>query len=155
MSIYILLVYIYIYTSFISTHLNEHISLFFEGKKKNESFYLLRRFVGVFSKKNPMSGYNAPSAAADVWPRAGGLSSSGPVPLGGGPSGLPNFSSPGVGNLPPPVPQQPRTPFPAIRPGLGPANSLISNNYVPGSNYPSINPMAANVVCILFKTRIL
>ncbi len=155
--------YIHTYISFVSTHLNAHIYLFFEGKKKNESYYLLRLFVGVFWKKRTMSGLIAPSASANVWPRLTGSSSTGPVPLGGGgggATGLPIITNPNLpsntmtraGNLPPPIPQAPLTPFPSVRTPLRPTNSLDSNNYATANIFPSINPMAGNLVCI-FQTK--
>jgi hypothetical protein len=105
-----------------------------------------------------MSGLPTPSAAAEVWPRAAGSTSTGPIPLGGGgPTGLPvvnnpnlpTYSSLGGGTLPPPVPQPPTTPFPAIRPTVGLTNSTISNNYATTNTLPPINPMPGNLVCTL------
>jgi hypothetical protein len=124
---------------------------------KNESHDLLRLFVGVFLKKGTMSGLIASSASANVWPRLTGLPSTGPVPFGGGgPTGLPTVTNPNLpsntiarsGNLPPPVPQPPLTPFPSVRPPLGAANSLASNNYASTNFFPPTNPMAGNFVCI-------
>lgn len=108
-----------------------------------------------------MSGLPVPSASADVWPRNIGSTSTGPIALGGGPTGSPfgnNSNSPaytpmGVGNLPPPIPQAPTTHFPSSRPQLGPANSLVSNNYATATTSPSTNPMPMNFVCILLKRK--
>lgn len=108
-------------------------------------------------RKNTMSGLIASPASANVWPRATGLTSTGPIPLGSGPTGLPIVTNPnlpsnittGVANLPPPVPQAPLTPFPSIRPALGPTNSLASNSYATPNPFPSLNPMTGNLVCIL------
>jgi len=129
----------------------------FEGKKKKEICYLLRLFLGVVWKKSTMSGLIAPSASAGVWPRATGFPSTGPIPLGGGSTGLPVVTNPnlpsnittGVGNLPPPIPQPPTTPFPSMRQPLGLSNSFASNNYATANTLPSMNSMPTNLVCIL------
>ena len=103
-----------------------------------------------------MSGLPSGSAAAEVWPRGTGPAG-GPVSLGGGSPGLstvnnpnlPSYSTLGGVNLPPPVPQIPSTPFPAIRTATGPSNSMLSNNYATANTLPSTNPMTVNAVCIL------
>ena len=107
-----------------------------------------------------MSGPLAPSALSGVWPRTGGSTAtggslSGPVPLGGL-GGLPTVNNPnlppnlgaGAGNFPPPVPQQPRTPFPQLRQPIGATNnSLVSNNYA----LPSLNQAPVAFVCNLLN----
>lgn len=101
-----------------------------------------------------MSGFPSGSSAADVFPRPSALTP-GPVPLGGGAAGLPvvnnpnlpSYSTLGGANLPPPVPQPPLTPFPAIRPSTGPSNSMISNNYATANTLPSTNATPVNRVC--------
>lgn len=101
-----------------------------------------------------MSGFPSASNAGDVFPRPVGLTS-GPVPLGGGPTGLPvvnnpnlpSYSTLGGASLPPPVPQPPSTPFPSIRVPTGPSNSMISNNYATANTLPSANAMSVTAVC--------
>lgn len=88
-----------------------------------------------------MAGLVGPSAAANVWPRmAGG------APLGGvNPTGLPTINNSNLpsstfsstGNFPPPIPQQPTTPFPSLPQSLGGPNNYNTLGY---------NPNAANAV---------
>ncbi len=103
-----------------------------------------------------MSGLPAPSALTNVWPRMTGPPGTGPIPLGGGnPTGLPvtnnpNLPSstvPNIGNLPPPIPQVPTTPFPNIRQPFGGMNNINSNNYGLPQNFPSYNSGPSNLVC--------
>jgi hypothetical protein len=100
-----------------------------------------------------MSDLPFPSAVSEVWPRGSsttGLSTAGPMPFGGGLTGLPTVNNPnlplnrgpGLGNPPPPIPQPPRTPFPQLRQPIGASNSVISNNYA----LPSLNPMPMALV---------
>ncbi len=103
-----------------------------------------------------MSGLPPPSAVSDVWPRLAGSTSTGPIPLGGGSTGLPTVNNPNLplntassaGTSPPPVPQ-PRTPFPSMQRPVGANNSLLSNNYATANTVQSMNPMAMNFVCNL------
>ncbi|CAF0732241.1 unnamed protein product [Adineta steineri] len=105
-----------------------------------------------------MSGQ--PSAASGVWPRATGFPSiggtgSGPIPIGGGPAGLPTVNNPNLpintrtnlGNLPPPIPQQPRTPFPSLQQQGGQQTSLFTNQYaIPNTLQPYNTAGASNLV---------
>jgi len=113
-----------------------------------------------------MFGLTTPSAAAEVWPRAAGSASTstGPISLGGGGGGpaglpvvnnpnLPSYSPPGGGNLPPPIPQPPTTPFPAIQPTVGLTNSTASNNYATANTLQPMNPVPVNLVCILNEKK--
>ncbi len=114
---------------------------------------LCRRFS---EEKSKMSGLPPPSAVSDVWPRLAGSTSTGPIPLGGGSTGLPTVNNPNLplntassaGTSPPPVPQ-PRTPFPSMQRPVGANNSLLSNNYATANTVQSMNPMAMNFVCNL------
>ena len=116
-----------------------------------------------------MSGTLAPSASNSIWPRDAGSTSTGPIPLGGGPTSLPivnntnlppynsmntgagappyNTFNTGIG--PPPIPRAPSTPFPSIRPPLGTTTTSISNNYATPGIYPPSNPLQLNLVCVL------
>ena len=94
------------------------------------------------------------SADMNVWPRttastATGPSTTGPIPIGGGgaiSAGLPTVNNPNLplstllntSNMPPPVPQPPRTPFPSIRPASTPFPSLQQS----ATPFPSIRPAA-------------
>ena len=115
-----------------------------------------------------MSDLPLPSAVSNVWPRVTGStitgpSTTGPVPLGSGnPMGLPIVNNPNlpsstipnIGNVPPPVPQSPPTPFPAFQQPFGGPNSLSSNTYALPQAYPSYNPMQTNLVCPFFHNMI-
>ena len=104
-----------------------------------------------------MSGLPAPSALTNVWPRLPGSPgtgslTSGPVPLGGINTGtIPTTNNFNFGNLPPPIPQVPSTPFPAVRQPFGGANSINSNNYSLPQNFPAFNPNPLNAVCYHFR----
>ncbi|CAF2512022.1 unnamed protein product [Rotaria sp. Silwood2] len=90
-----------------------------------------------------MSGLYPSTAASYAWPRTAGASS-GPVPFGGNPTGLPLNTAAAFGNRPPPVPQPPRTPFPSIQQPLGQTGGLTSPNYTGINTSPAFNPNAAN-----------
>ncbi|CAF0726516.1 unnamed protein product [Rotaria sp. Silwood1] len=98
-----------------------------------------------------MSGPYPSTAAYDVWPRTAGASS-GPVPLGGSPSGLPTVANSSLpfntatafGNRPPPVPQPPSTPFPSIQQPFGQRSGITPTNYTGLNTSPPYNQMAAN-----------
>ena len=97
-----------------------------------------------------MSGPGAPSAAAGIWPRGGGSTTTGPIPnIGYSPTTLPVVNN---ARLPPynpnysapPIPNLPTTPFPQL-PQLNTTNTSFSNNY------PTQNPLAANNVCVFIR----
>ncbi|CAF1463167.1 unnamed protein product [Adineta steineri] len=106
-----------------------------------------------------MSGIPLTSAVSNVWPRATGAtamdpSMSGPMPSNGnGQMNLPMVNNPNLppstiptlNNMPPPVPQQPHTPFPSIQQPFGLTNSLLSNNYATAQSLPTSNNFAPNV----------
>lgn len=110
-----------------------------------------------------MSDLPFSSAVANVWPRTAGSSitgpsTTGPTPIRGiNPSGLPSVTNPNLplfpttnaGNFPPPVPQQPLTPFPSLRQPFG-ANSTSTNIYATAQQ-PPFNPLLSNLVCTLFN----
>jgi len=112
-----------------------------------------------------MSDLPFPSAVTNVWPRTTsstttGPSITGPVPLGGSgyTGGLPTVNNPNLppatirntGNIPPPIPQPPLTPFPSIQQPFG-TNSTSTNIYNTAQPLPSFNPMSTNLVRNLFK----
>ncbi|CAF4001621.1 unnamed protein product [Adineta steineri] len=105
-----------------------------------------------------MSGIPLTSAVSNVWPRATGAtamdpSMSGPMPSNGnGQMNLPMVNNPNLppstiptlNNMPPPVPQQPHTPFPSIQQPFGLTNSLLSNNYATAQSLPTSNNFVPN-----------
>ncbi len=111
-----------------------------------------------------MSGLPAPSALVNVWPRMSGPPTTGPLTSGptsfggGNPTGLPMINNPNLpssaipntGNLPPPIPQTPSTPFPALRQPFGGTNSINSTNYGLPQNFPPYNSVPTNLVCDVF-----
>jgi len=78
-----------------------------------------------------------------------------PTPLGGNTLiGLPTINNPNLplstiqttGNIPPPVPQPPITPFPSIRQPLT-TSSTITSPYATAQAFPPFNPFPTAVVC--------